>query len=58
MVWCLVDSLEQTGEMAAEDAVRWKHGIFGLMERWGLEAEDLASGNSDTAIAESSAVSV
>ena len=24
--WCLVDSLEQAGEMAVEDAVRWKHG--------------------------------
>ncbi len=40
-VWCLVDSLEQAGEMAAEDAVRWKHGIYGLMMLWGLEPEDL-----------------
>ncbi len=30
-VWCLIDSLEQAGEMAAEDAVRWKQGIFGRM---------------------------
>ena len=40
-VWCLVDSLEQAGEMAAEDAVRWKHGIFGLMMLWGVEAENV-----------------
>ena len=40
-VWCLVDSLEQAGEMAAEDAVRWKHGIFGLMMLCGLEPDDL-----------------
>ena len=40
-VWCLVDSLEQAGEMAAEDAVRSKHGIYGLMMLWGLEPDDL-----------------
>ncbi len=40
-VWCLVDSLEQAGEMAADDAVRWKHGIYGLMVLWGLEPDDL-----------------
>ena len=40
-VWCLVDSLEQVGEMAAGDAVRWKHGIYGLMMVWGLEPDDL-----------------
>jgi hypothetical protein len=39
--WRLVDSLEQAGEMAAEDAVRWKHGIFRLMMLWGLEPDDL-----------------
>ena len=41
MVWCLVDSLEQAGEMASEDTVRWKHGIYGLMMLWGLEPDDL-----------------
>ena len=40
-VWCLVNSLERAGEMPAEDAVRWKHGIFGLMELWGLEPDHL-----------------
>ena len=39
-VW-LVDSREQAGEMAAGDAVRWKHGIYGLMMLWGLEPDDL-----------------
>ena len=42
-VWCLVDSLERAGEMAAEDAVSWKHGIFGLMMLWGLEPDDLVA---------------
>ncbi len=40
-VWCLVDSLEQAGEMGAEDAVRLKRGVFGLMMLWGLEPDDL-----------------
>ncbi len=39
-VWCLVDSLEHAGEMAAEDAIRWKHGIYGLIMFWGLEPDD------------------
>ena len=39
--WCLVDTLEQAGEMPAEDAVRWKHEIYGLMELWRLEPDDL-----------------
>jgi len=34
-VWCLVDSLEQAGEMPPCEALCWKHGIYGLMERWG-----------------------
>ena len=40
-VRCLVDSLDQAGEMAAEDATRWKHGIYGLMMLWELEPDDL-----------------
>ena len=39
VVWRLVDSLELAGEMAAEDAVRWKHGVYGLMMLWGLEPD-------------------
>ncbi len=42
-VWRLVDSLVQAGEMAAEDAIRWKHGIYGLMMLWGLEPDDLVT---------------
>ena len=45
-LWYLVDSLERSVEMAVEDAVCWKHGIFGLMERWGLEANDLTTSDS------------
>ncbi len=40
-IWRLVDSLKQAGEMAAEDAVRWKHWIYGLMTLRGLEPDDL-----------------
>jgi hypothetical protein len=32
--------------MSLEEAIRWKHGIFGLMERWRLEADDLTSSDS------------
>jgi hypothetical protein len=28
--------------MSPEEAVKWKHGIFGLMDMWGLEPEDIA----------------
>ncbi len=33
--------MERAGEIRAEDALRWKHGIFGLMLLWGLEPEEL-----------------
>ena len=33
--------MERMGEMSADEAVRWKHGIFGLMDLWGLEAKEL-----------------
>ena len=29
--------MERMGEMPSHEVIRWKHGIFGLMERWGLE---------------------
>jgi hypothetical protein len=35
--------MERAGEIRAEEALRWKHGIFGLMELWGLEEGDVAS---------------
>ena len=35
--------MERAGEIRAEEALPWKHGIFGLMELWGLEPEDLAT---------------
>ena len=43
-VWCLVDSLEQAGEMAAGDAARWKHGVYALMMRWNLEPDEVLDG--------------
>ena len=36
--------MERAGEIRAEDALRWKHGIFGLMGLWGLEPDDLLTG--------------
>jgi hypothetical protein len=41
--WRCVDVMERMGEMSPKEAVRWKHGIFGLMERWGLEPDDLVT---------------
>lgn len=46
-IWCWVDGQERTGRIDAEEAARWKHGIFELMMRWGVEPDRL-SGNSDT----------
>ena len=40
--WRCVDLMERMGEMTTDEAVRWKHGIFGLMELWGLEPEELS----------------
>ena len=40
-LWRYIDLMEQCGEADAEEARRWKHGIFGLMDRWGLEPDDL-----------------
>ena len=42
-LWCLVDHLGQLGEMPLDQALRWKHGIFGLMVLWGLEAGELVT---------------
>ncbi len=33
--------MERLGQIPSPDALRWKHGIFGLMERWGVEPGDL-----------------
>ena len=38
--WC-VDLMEQSGEMSPDEAIRWKHGIFGQMQLWALEPDDL-----------------
>jgi len=39
--WRCIDLMERMGEMPADEAVRWKRGIFELMELWGLEADGL-----------------
>ncbi len=33
--------MERMGEMSADEAVRWKHGMYGLMMLCGLEPDDL-----------------
>ncbi len=40
-VWCHVDRLEQSGEITALEARRWKHEIFSVMLERGLEPEDV-----------------
>ena len=39
--WRLIDAMEQSGHMPAEEAQQWKDGIFKLMQRWGLEPDEL-----------------
>jgi hypothetical protein len=31
--------MEQEGEIDADEARRWKAGIYGLMQLWGLEVD-------------------
>ena len=40
--WRLIDAMERSGTMEPKEAAAWKHGIFELMRRWGLEPDDLA----------------
>ena len=42
-LWRCVDLAEQMRELCPDEAQRWKHGIFGLMERWGVERDDLVA---------------
>ena len=39
--WRLIDAMEHSGHMPAEEAKQWKDGIYGLMQRWGVEPDDL-----------------
>ncbi len=41
--WRYLDLMEEVGEMPPQEAKRWKDGIFGLMERWGLRPDDLVT---------------
>ena len=43
--WRYIDMMEQQGEINREEAQRWKEGIYGLMQLWGLEADDLVMPN-------------
>jgi hypothetical protein len=40
-----IDMMEQQGEIEPEEARRWKEGIYGLMQLWGLGADDLTCVN-------------
>ena len=42
-LWSSVDTMEWMGGILPEDAVRWKHGIFGLMVLWGVTPTRLRS---------------
>ena len=41
--WRCVELIGRLGEMSPQKAIKWKHGIFGLMVLWGLEPEDLVT---------------
>jgi hypothetical protein len=43
--WKCIDLMAQQGEINPEEARRWKEGIYGLMQLWGLEADDLTGVN-------------
>jgi hypothetical protein len=45
--WRCVELMERMGEITTGEAVRWKQGIFGLMERWEREPGDVTSVNCD-----------
>ncbi len=38
--WRFVDALDRAGHMDADEAERWKRGIFVLMNRWNLEPDN------------------
>jgi hypothetical protein len=38
-----VDLMERMEEKSAEKATTWRHSIFGLMEAWGPERDDLVT---------------
>jgi len=41
--WQYIDLMEQQGEIDPEEARQWKEETYGLMQLWGLEADDLLS---------------
>ncbi|MCH7779867.1 MAG: hypothetical protein IH848_03400 [Acidobacteria bacterium] len=34
--WKWIDLMDECGEIEADEAKRWKEGIYGLMVLWGL----------------------
>ena len=49
--WKWVELMERACEMDSTEAQRWKRGIFGLMELWGPEPDELprlAGGTQDS----------
>ncbi len=39
--WKWIDIMEEAGEIEADEARRWKEGIYGLMVLWKLEAGEV-----------------
>jgi hypothetical protein len=39
--WRCVELMERKGEMSAEEATRWKQGIYGLMALWAVDPDSL-----------------
>ena len=41
--WKWIDVMEERGEIGADEARRWKEGIYGLMVLWELEPDEVGA---------------
>jgi hypothetical protein len=48
---CWADLMERHGRMTPAEARRWKDGVYGLMELWGLEPDEVLAPSYETALA-------
>ena len=39
--WKWINMMEESGEIEADEARRWKEGIYGLMVLWRLEPDEV-----------------
>ena len=48
--WCWGHLMERCGEMTPAEARRWKDGVYGLMQLWGLEPDDVLTERDETTL--------